>query len=233
VTLHPEAPAARWFFEDAEAVQRLCAARAKWLGTAFAQNSKAPGHDGGIDCVGLLEEVLGRDAGVDRGEAFVFPRTSADYQSHRTELRVLKYLRGEYADDPQSARLARIFAELRLPNERTNLHTALFLPGDLLVLRTKREVPGHGTMFHLCIMTESPRFLHCAYPTGVQESNIHDPTFSKHIDAFFRARACAGLATPSGSRGPRRRRSTSMPTRRTRTSRRSRCRTWRGAGASR
>ncbi len=179
-----EAP--RFFFEDAAAVQRLHEAFAKWDGTPFRQNSKAAGPGGGIDCVGFVEEAMGREAGVDRGEPFAFPRTSADYQSHRTEARVLMYLRGEH-EDPQSERLAQLFAELTLPPDRSNLLPAFFLPGDLVALRRRG-------MFHLLIMLDAPRFMHCAFPYGVAEGNIHDPTFSTHIDAMFRARGASAIS---------------------------------------
>lgn len=172
----------RFFFDDAEAVQRLRNAFAEWRGTPFRPFSRAKGEGGGIDCVGFAEELLHAAGAV---EKFTFPRSSADYQGN-AELRaakVLRYLRGEIEDDAQSAELARRFAELELPVERvTNPNGLLFQPGDLLVLQ-------HGSMFHLPVTLDGRRFAHCAYPNGVDEGNIHDPTFSRHLVAHFRARA--------------------------------------------
>src|SRR4051812_44163016 len=123
-----------FFFSDAGAVQRLRNAAAEWHRTPFRPFSRAKGIDGGIDCIGLVEEMMIAAGVVQRGD-FAFDRASADYQSNRLELRVLKMLRGEYPDDPQSQRLSSIFTELRLPNDRENLNPAIFMPGDLLVLR--------------------------------------------------------------------------------------------------
>ncbi len=173
-----------WFFENADAVQRLEMAFAELAGTPFRPHSFAPGPGGGIDCVGFCEYSMVRTGAV---EPFTFPRTDADYQSHRTPVRILRYLRGEEAaDDPQSAVLAARFEEILLPQleagETENLDEALFLPGDMVVLREAGQV-------HLPIIRAGRQFVHCLNPHGVQEGNLHDPTFSKHFVALFRARA--------------------------------------------
>lgn len=179
----PKIPARdRYLFDDAAAVQRLRTEAASWLGTPFWPKSKAKGPAGGIDCVGLVEEILGA-AGVAGDRKFEFPRSTADYQSHRTELRVLKYLRGQIADDPQSTALAAMFEELGLPaGNLCNLPADRFMPGDLIVLR-------QGGQFHIPIILEGREFIHCARPFGVAIGDIHDPTYSTHLDAHFRARA--------------------------------------------
>jgi cell wall-associated NlpC family hydrolase len=166
-------------FDNAEPRQLLCNAAAEWLHTPFRPFSRAKGIDGGIDCIGLVEEMMIAAGVVQHGD-FAFDRASADYQSNRLELRVLKMLRGAYPDDPQSQRLSSIFTELRLPEDRENLHPAIFMPGDLLVLR-------QGGQFHMPIMLEGRRFVHCAQPMGVDYGDLHDTTYSQHIDAAFRA----------------------------------------------
>jgi cell wall-associated NlpC family hydrolase len=205
-----------FFFSNAAAVQRLRTEAASWIGTPFWPDAKAKGKGGGIDCVGLVEEVLGA-AGVAGDRTFLFPRTSADFQSHRTELRILKMLRGQFPDDPQSAALAAIFEELPLPEvdsdapaamlkyERPrpmmrekmlqkaaksveNLSVDRLMPGDLLILRNAGE-------FHLPIVLEGRIFIHCSRPFGAQLGDIHDPTFSFHLDAHFRARALTSIAS--------------------------------------
>lgn len=169
----------RFYFEDAEAVQRLRKAAAEWLGTPFRPFSRAIGSDGGIDCVGLAEELMVA-AGAVRAGDFAFARSAADYQSARLELRVLKVLRGQAADDPQSRRLAAIFTELRLPADRENIHPAIFMPGDLIVLR-------QGGQFHIPVMLGDRQFVHCSAHSRVAYGDLHDPTYSQHIDAAFRA----------------------------------------------
>lgn len=181
----------KWFFEDAAAVQRLRNAAAEWNPTPFRPFSRAKGPGGGIDCVGFVEELMVAAGAV---EPFAFPRTDADYQSNRTPLRILHYLRGEERDDPQSKRLAAIFAELRLPEEKDNLHPDIFMPGDLLVLRD-------GGQIHIPVMLRGRRFTHCARPEGVAEGNLHDTTFSKHLVAAFRARAVKVRSKKAEGRG--------------------------------
>jgi hypothetical protein len=171
-----------WFFSDPAAVQRLSNAAAEWMYTPFRPFSRAKGRDGGIDCVGLCE-VLMVAAGVACEGDFTFARHSSDYQAHRTELKVLKYLRGQLPEDEsQSTRLAKLFVEIRLPEDHANMNPAIFMPGDLLVLR-------QGGMFHLPVLINPPFFVHCLRPLGVSQGVLGDTTFSQHIDAAFRARA--------------------------------------------
>lgn len=162
-----------WFFEDALAVQRLCKAAAEWDKTPFRENSRAQGERGGIDCVGLVEVLL-TAAGVAGNEPFTFARSSADYSPHLPNPRILRYLRGR-DDDPQSKRLAAIFAEI------TN-NASGYMPGDLLILRT-----GKG-LYHMPVATDTHgRFVHCLRPLGVERGTMQDSTFAKHVVAHFRA----------------------------------------------
>lgn len=191
-----------WFFDDATAVQKLRTeavgpdGKSGWLDTPYFKFSCVKGRDGGVDCAGLprpLFVAAGLGASyLDAGLLFEFQRTSADYQSHRTMFRILRLLRGEMAAvDPQSAALAEIFAELELPKESLcNLPPERFMPGDLLVLR-------QGGQFHLPIVLDGRVFIHCFSPGGVQLGDIHDPTFSKHLDAHFRARAIPSVPSVS------------------------------------
>lgn len=179
---HPFVPRRHdFYFENPEPRQRLCNAVAEWYRTPFRPFSRVKGSDGGVDCIGLVEELMIAAGVVQRGD-FAFARNAADYQSNRLEARVLKMLRGEYSDDAQSQRLASIFTELRLPDDRNNLYPAIFMPGDLLVLRS-------GGQFHMPVILDSPWFVHCASPMGVDLGHLHDTTYSQHIDAAFRARA--------------------------------------------
>jgi cell wall-associated NlpC family hydrolase len=169
------------FFAQLDRVTLLRAEADAWLGTPYYPFSRAKGQDGGVDCLGLTE-ALYIACGLAREGDFVFPRTAADYQSHRAELRVLKYLRGEIAEDPQSARLVELFEELPLPEERKNIDVGRFLPGDMIALRQAGQ-------FHLPIYLGNRFFVHCLRPLGVVISDLHDPTYATHFDAHFRPRA--------------------------------------------
>ena len=177
-----------WFFESAAAVQRLCEAAAIWRDTPFRADSRAPGRTGGVDCVGLCEELM-KAAGVCE---FEFPREQSDYQGHAPG-KILRYLRGRVADDPRSAHLARIFAEISLPAPQgptlTRRHTVpwnppreLFVPGDLVICKS-------DGLFHMPIMLGGRQFISAVRDQGVIEGDIHDPSYSRHFVALFRARA--------------------------------------------
>jgi cell wall-associated NlpC family hydrolase len=182
-----------YFFEDAAAQQRLCNAAAEWPDTPFREFSKAPGRGGGVDCVGLCEALMAA-AGVCE---FSFPREQSDYQGHAPG-KILRYLRGRIADDPRSARLAEIFAEIPLPAPQGpvlrgkgipwNPPKELFMPGDLVICKS-------DGLFHMPIMLRGRRFISAVHTQGVIEGDIHDPSYSRHFVALFRARSDAGLAT--------------------------------------
>jgi cell wall-associated NlpC family hydrolase len=167
-----------WFFEDEQAVTLLRKEAASWMGTPFREFSSAKGRSGGVDCVGLAEALMVACGVI---KPFTFPRIHADYQSHGTREKVLDYLRGK-SKDSQSAQVAARFAEITIPEFRDNLPSEILMPGDLLILRS-------GSLFHMPIVLEGRRFIHCLRPAGVTEGNIHDTSFSRHLVALFRARS--------------------------------------------
>jgi len=174
----------KWFFEDLEAVDRLRREAKEWLfpPTPFRKFSRAKGRGGGVDCVGLAEALM-IAAGVLKENEFIFPRSDADYSSAATVPKVLRYLRGHEWRDSQSAKLARIFAEIPMGFKTTvNPPAALFVPGDLLILR-------NGGVFHVPVIIEGRHFVNAIPEVGVREGNIHDPTFSQYLIALFRAKA--------------------------------------------
>jgi hypothetical protein len=168
--------APRWFFEDSAHCAALLAEAESWIGTPFMPFSKAKGKFGGIDCVGLAEEIM-RNVGA--SPEFHFPRTSADYQGHAFGDRILEYFRGT-GPDPQSALVAaRVVELLVIDGEPVDDP----MPGDLLVLR-------HGELFHLPIVIDSERHFVNALPRlGVVRGTLQDSTFKSHFIAMFRVRA--------------------------------------------
>lgn len=173
-------------FEDPALVVLLEAELDSWRGTPFHFDSRAKGPGGGIDCVGFCECVM---CAVGVTPAFMFPRTPADNSLHVHNDKILRYLRGEAAEDPQSALLARIFAELPPPIKKPvgafgcELEPAL-LPGDLLIMRAA----GRG-LWHMPIMRNARSFMQCAFPDGVSEADVTQSDYHKRIEAVFRARA--------------------------------------------
>lgn len=170
------------YFSEPDRVTALLQAIDETRGTPWAQFGRVIGREGGSDCVYFPEYVFGK-AGVGQGRDFHFLRTSADYQTARSYLRLLHMLRGQDSD-PQSKWLAEIFAEIELPENKTNIDPSLFMAGDLAVLRD-------GGMFHLPVITRGRKFVHCMKPLGVTDGNMHDTSFSNHLVALFRARVLA------------------------------------------
>ncbi|MBA2585693.1 MAG: hypothetical protein H0U99_04340 [Chthoniobacterales bacterium] len=161
-----------YFFTDSKRAARLQREAESWIGTPFREFSKAKGAAGGVDCVGLCEEILRVAGAVDR---FTFPRTSADYQGHAFGDRLLQWMRGEI-DDPQSKVLKKRFVEFG-PKDHT------YMPGDLLVLR-------HFELFHLPIIIDERRHFVNALPRlGVVRGTIQDSSYNAHLVAIFRAKA--------------------------------------------
>ena len=181
-----------WFFSDPDHVAALLAAIDECRGTPWAPFGRVPGRGGGLDCLGFVEYALAT-AGVGQGYTFSFRRTDADYQTARSYARILHFLRGEDAD-PQSQFLSEIFAEISLPIPQgpsvedrgkpmrwINPDVSLFMPGDLGVLRD-------GGMFHLPVFIGGRDFVDCVKGKGVENGNIHDPSYSNYLVALFRPR---------------------------------------------
>lgn len=181
----------RWFFADPKSQALIKSEGESWVGTPFRPYSRAKGRTGGIDCIGLAEEL---HRVCKSAPAFHFPRSDADYQGHAFGDRVLKWLRGEYTVGdpprigPQSKKLARIFAELKLPDVPEGEHypAEFFLPGDLLVMQRKE-------LFHMPIVYEidTPgnhvRFVNAIPRLGVVRGTLQDWSYRQHLVAAFRA----------------------------------------------
>jgi len=182
------------YFDDYNAARALYDEAISWVGTPFREyyqqeleipNPHLPkpdpkGSGGGIDCIGLVQEVYLRSGAA---EKFIFERTSADYQSHQAGEKILDWIRGK-ADDPQSKRLGEIFVELEIPEQAKDPDAEtprdFFKPGDILVLR-------HGSLFHMpVIIDDDLHFVNAVPRMGVIEGTIQDSTFSRHLVAAFR-----------------------------------------------
>jgi len=173
------------FFSDATRVQALRIAAASWRLTPFRFGSRAKGKSGGIDCVGLVEELMA-SAGIER---FHFERTPADNSRHVYNEKILNYLRGKIPGDPQSAILHSRFEELApLPEKKQrtafiHYYDPPFMPGDLLIMKT-----GKG-LYHMPVLLGQAAFIQCAFPNGVSEGDILAPNYQDYLVAAFRARA--------------------------------------------
>jgi cell wall-associated NlpC family hydrolase len=178
------------FFSDPHRAAHLGVEAHSWDKTPFREWSKAKGPGGGIDCVGLCEEIM---LAVGAAPAFTFPRAEGDYQSHTIEEKILGYLRGHDKegnpiDDPQSAILTARFAEVEVPEFEGNPPPDFFMPGDLVLLR-QGNPEGTGGLFHMPIMVYGRRFINCLPRIGVTWGTMQDSTFNRHFIAMFRARS--------------------------------------------
>jgi cell wall-associated NlpC family hydrolase len=182
------------YFDDARAARKLRQEALSWIGTPFreyyqeeleAHRAQYPGQKldlkgGGIDCIGLTQEIFSRIGATDK---FVFARDAADYQSHQTGEKILDWLRGK-VDDPQSKRLSEILTELEIPPDvkdpLRDTPRDFFKPGDILVMQ-------HGSLFHMPVIYDDQlHFVNALPRMGVIEGTIQDSTFSKHLVAVFR-----------------------------------------------
>jgi len=186
------------YFDDPRAAKKLRDEALSWIGTPFceyyqdqiesfrAQLGEAgksldvKGPRGGIDCIGLVQEIFTRIGATDK---WTFVRTQADYQSHQLGDKVLDWLRGK-ADDPQSKLLGQIFVELQIPDAVTDIDADtprdFFRPGDILVCR-------HGGLFHMpVIFDDDLHFVNALPRLGVIEGTIQDSSYSLHLVAVFR-----------------------------------------------
>ena len=185
------------YFDDSRAALALRQEALSWLGTPFREyyqeelatlrrefpkemgiDPKGPG--GGIDCIGLLQEIFVR---IGASEQFLFKRDPSDYQSHQTGEKILDWLRGK-ADDPQSKRLKEILVELEIPKAVTDplaeTPRDFFAPGDILVMQ-------HGSLFHLPVIYDDDlHFVNALPRRGVIEGTIQDSSYNQHLVAVFR-----------------------------------------------
>jgi len=180
------------YFDHPLAAMKLREEALSWLGTPFSEYDQETIEEarklqpqlevkgGGIDCIGLVQEIFSRIGATDK---FIFKRTSADYQSHQTGDKILDWLRGK-VDDPQSKTLAQILVELSIPEEVIDSKAVtprdFFKPGDILVMQ-------HGSLFHMPVIYDNDlHFVNAIPRLGVVEGTIQDSTYSKHLVAVFR-----------------------------------------------
>jgi cell wall-associated NlpC family hydrolase len=186
------------YFDDPIAAKKLRDEALSWIGTPFRQYYQqdleagrakfgaavaaldVKGLGGGIDCVGLVQEIFTRSGATQK---WIFPRTSADYQSHQLGEKILDWLRGKAAD-PQSEMLGQILVELKIPDavKDPDAETPrdFFKPGDILVMK-------HGALFHMPVIVDNDlHFVNAVPRLGVIEGTIQDSSYSTHLVAAFR-----------------------------------------------
>lgn len=176
-----------WYFTDPDRADDFCAVCKSWDGAPFSENSR--------DCVWFPEETF---RAVGAAPRFHFPRSQGDYHRHVHNDKILRFFRGTYCApgsdevDPQSLLLAERFTELTNLDELVpvakwgvdrTINTGL-LTGDICIVRSK--FPG---VWHLCLMQDDRRFMHCAWPLGVTEGDITQAEVRERLTAVFRARA--------------------------------------------
>jgi cell wall-associated NlpC family hydrolase len=176
------------YFDDHAKARELREEALSWVGTPFREyyqqdmeeGTDVKGQGGGIDCIGLVQEVMLRIGASDR---FIFHRDPSDYQAQNLGEKILDWLRGK-VDDPQSKRLAEILAELEIPDgvtdPRAETPRDFFKPGDILVMQ-------HGSLFHMPVIYDDDlHFVNALPRLGVVEGTIQDASYNRHLVAVFR-----------------------------------------------
>jgi cell wall-associated NlpC family hydrolase len=200
----PPAGAAPSYFDDQRAALKLRKEAVSWIGTPFREYYQQEmsrlggtfpidlkGQGGGIDCIGLVQQIFQRIGAVDK---FIFAREPADYQSHQLGMKILDWLRGK-VDDPQSKRLAEILVELEIPKDVTDPDAEtprdFFKPGDILVMQ-------HWSLFHMPVIVDDDlHFVNAIPRLGVIEGTIQDSSYNKHLVAVFRLKPNAPQRGPA------------------------------------
>jgi cell wall-associated NlpC family hydrolase len=180
-----------WFFRLPERVAALHAEIETWRDTPFVPGGCVKGEGGGADCAAFDQAVLAAVGAIPPD--LNFPRVESDYGPRLHNNKVLDYLRGKVttgsppAADPQSALLAKIFAELPRPTKkqistyRFDYVDPVLMAGDVLVMQ------ADVGMWHMPIMLDHHRFVHCAAPR-VAHGDVANPNSHEKIVAVFRAR---------------------------------------------
>ena len=182
------------YFDNPLAARKLREEALSWIGTPFREyyqqevpaETDLKGMGGGIDCIGLVQEIMLRTGATDK---FIFARAPSDYQSHQLGFKLLDWVRGK-DDDPLSKQLAEIFVELEIPeiiaDPKAETPRDFFKPGDILVMQ-------RGSLFHMPIIYDDDlNFVNAIPRRGVVEGTIQDSTYSKHLVAVFRLKPQKG-----------------------------------------
>jgi cell wall-associated NlpC family hydrolase len=158
------------WFDTAERRSLLMQVARLWDGTPFFANSCAPGRDGGVDCVNLLNAIYSTCGCIPRQR---IPRHAMDASHHD---RVRSPLIEAFETWPD---LAERFGRL------TDLSPDALLPGDALCFRNG-HVPYHGA-----VMLIAGEILHVINtPVGVHRMQLR-ATIRGHkilgrLEAVFR-----------------------------------------------
>jgi cell wall-associated NlpC family hydrolase len=186
------------YFDDFRAAKDFRKEALSWIGTPFreyyqeeleagraqlgdrAASLDVKGPGGGIDCVGLVQEIFARSGATDK---WVFPRTSATISRIRPAKRfsigcAAKLTIHAVNDSVRSC------VELEIPDgvtdPKADTPRDFFKPGDILVMR-------HGALFHMPVIIDNDlHFVNAIPRMGVIEGTIQDSSYSSHLVAVFR-----------------------------------------------
>ena len=141
------------FYTSPENAAALRAAVARVIGTPFFANSEAPGHDGGMDCVHVLNWVYRTSGAIG---AVTIPRQTMDHGQHSER----SLIQEAFETWPE---LKERFAPLEIAENPAD--TAL-LPGDALCFLAGK-VPHHGGIY-----LEGGDVLHTLKREGVHKMKL-------------------------------------------------------------
>ena len=136
-------------FNTPESIERLELAADQWEHTPFFKGSRAPGRDGGVDCVNLVCALL--ETGGLR-----LPTLPHDYpldfSTHQTDSLIELFIR---END-----LEKHFETVEKPNEED------LRPGDILHFNIENGINHLGTMLGRGM------FIHCVQPWGTRRTHL-------------------------------------------------------------
>jgi cell wall-associated NlpC family hydrolase len=136
-------------FDTPENFERLERAADRWVYTPFFKGSRAPGRDGGVDCVNLVCALLG-ECGL---RLPPLPQDyPLDFSSHQTDSLIERFIR---END-----LEKHFEVVEQPDEQQ------LQPGDILHFNIE------GGINHLGTMLGNGMFIHCLQPWGVRRTSL-------------------------------------------------------------
>lgn len=136
-------------FNTSKSIERLERAADWWEHTPFFKGSRAPGRDGGVDCVNLVCALL------ETGGLRLPPLPHdypLDFSTHQTDSLIELFI---LEND-----LEKHFETVEKPDE------ADLQPGDILHFQIENGINHLGTMLG------NGMFIHCVQPWGTRRTNL-------------------------------------------------------------
>lgn len=150
------------FFRFSERCDLLLEESRSWLGTPFHMRSHAKGESGGVDCVGLVQDIFYALGVIP--DMYTLPEYAIDWHKHNDHSMLEDFININYADS---------FLVIE-PDEPVCV-------GDLLGI-----IPRGRCIHHAGIVHQEGRFIHTMVGKGVIESNQNESSSGFELGKIFR-----------------------------------------------